>query len=74
MQPSTAAAAAAAVCGGAEAGSKQVRTLNVAMHGLEALTALHKVTKGGCCCSTGLGCSLEGPNVPKAGPFQHGCC
>lgn len=25
---------------------QQVRTLNVAMHGLEALTALHKVTKG----------------------------
>jgi hypothetical protein len=25
---------------------QKVRTLNVAMHGLEALTALHKITKG----------------------------
>jgi hypothetical protein len=33
-----------------ESGTKQVRTLNVVMHGLEALTALHKVTQGRCCC------------------------
>jgi hypothetical protein len=42
--------AAAAARGRVEAGLQQVRTLNVAMHGLEALTALHKVTKGKCCC------------------------
>lgn len=29
-----------------EAAEKPLRSLNVAMHGLEALTALHKVTKG----------------------------
>lgn len=30
-----------------EAPEKPLRSLNIAMHGLEALTALHKVTKGG---------------------------
>jgi hypothetical protein len=45
---------------------QKVRTLNVAMHGLEALTALHKVTQGKDC-PPDIACTTPGC------PFQSGC-
>jgi hypothetical protein len=44
--PSRAAIAEAGAAAGKQQQRQQTRTLNVAMHGLEALTALHKITQG----------------------------